>query len=123
MGALNFAVALLLAVLAGLGVGSGGLYILFLGEVLSLPHAHATVGNLLFFVASLLSAVCIHIKQKRLDYPFLLQILLFGAPGAYLGFLLSQNLPRPTLRIILGVFLIVSGILSIYGRKRNEKNF
>ena len=123
MGALNFAVALLLAVLAGLGVGSGGLYILFLGEVLSLPHGQATVGNLLFFVASLLSAVCIHIKQKRLDYPFLLQILLFGAPGAYLGFLLSQNLQRPTLRIILGVFLIVSGILSIYGGKRNEKNF
>ncbi len=122
MGILNITVALALAVLAGLGVGSGGIYILFLTEVLALPHEQATVGNLLFFVAALISAVCIHIRQKRLDYPFLLQILLFGAPGAYLGFLLSQNLPRTTLRIILGIFLILSGILALYSSKKSQKN-
>ena len=58
MGALNLVVAFALAVLAGLGVGSGGLYILFLTEILSLPHGQATLGNLLFFVAALISAVC-----------------------------------------------------------------
>ena len=121
MGALNLVVAFALAVLAGLGVGSGGLYILFLTEILSLPHGQATLGNLLFFVAAVISAVCIRIRGKRLDYPFLLQILLFGAPGAYLGFLLSQNLPREVLRIILGVFLIASGILSLYNGKKGEK--
>ena len=122
MGVLNIVASLLLAVLAGLGVGSGGLYILFLTELMGFPQKEATVANLLFFIAALLSAVFIHIRKKRLDYPFLLQILLLGAPGAYLGFLLSESLPRQALRIILGIFLIASGILSLFHNRKKEKS-
>ena len=118
MGILNVAVAFLLALLAGLGVGSGGLYVIFLSEVLGISHHIATSANLLFFVAAMLSAVVLHIRKGRLDYPFLLQIILFGAPGAYLGALLAGLLPASVLRIVLGIFLILSGVLSICGKQR-----
>ncbi|MBP3436277.1 MAG: sulfite exporter TauE/SafE family protein [Clostridia bacterium] len=116
----NIVVSFALAVLAGLGVGSGGLYIIFLHDILHLPHEAAKNGNLLFFVTALLSAVVIHIRQKRLDYPFLAQILLFGIPGAYIGYLLSEYLPVRVLRVALGIFLILSGVLSFFINKRKS---
>lgn len=106
------AVTFLLAILAGLGVGSGGLFLVFLTEVLGIPAADAAVGNLLFFIAALAAATVVNLREGRIDGRFFLKILLFGTPGALLGRWVFGVLPELWRSFFLGLFLIGAGIFS-----------
>lgn len=112
--------ALLLSVLAGLGVGSGGLYLVFLTAVTSLEREEAVFCNLLFFIAAVLSSSVIHLRNKRLDLSFLFRILVFGLPGVYLGRLLASLLPPWLVQTLLGGFLLFSGIFSLVTAKKRK---
>ena len=111
---LSFAIALLIAALAGMGIGGGGLLVLWLVLVCGTDTRTAQGLNLLFFVISSLSALCVHRfagRRKRLPAQtgFL---LLFAIPGALLGCRLSAALPTGTVRVLFGWFLLLSGALS-----------
>lgn len=109
-----------LATLAGLGVGSGGVYLLWLTEIMGIDKNDAIFLNLCFFIAALLVASIIHARKKRVDYRFLLQIILFGIPGAFLGRWLNALLSPLFLRAFLGFFLIFSGVFSLLVTKKKK---
>ena len=118
------AAALLLSVLAGLGVGSGGIFLVLLSSFTSLPPEEAVLCNLYFFIAALLASSVIHLRNGRLNLRFLFHILLLGLPGVWLGKYLRSFFSPPLLRIVLGLFLILSGILSLTIKKtpKNRKD-
>lgn len=118
---LHETVTFLCGVLAGLGVGSGGLYLVWLTEGLGLDAGSAPACNLLFFVAALLSAFFINIRKKRIDFPFLFFLLLFGLPGAYVGQLFRAWIPGGLLRIFMGILLIFAGIFSLFVQRKAKK--
>ncbi len=113
--------ALLLSVLAGLGVGSGGIFLVLLTSFTSLPQKEAVLCNLYFFICALLSSSVIHLRHKRLDLPFLFRILLFGIPGVVAGRFIHTFFPSAILQILLGVFLITSGIFSFIVSKKAKE--
>ena len=121
MSYLHSFLTLSLSVLAGLGVGSGGLYLLWLTDGLKLEQNAALFFNLCFFIGALFCAVSFHARRKMLDYPFLLEIILFGIPGVFLGRWLNSLFPTTLLRVILGLFLIVCGIFSVLGAKKKKE--
>lgn len=116
------AVTFLLAILAGLGVGSGGLFLVFLTEVMGIPAADSAVGNLLFFIAALAAATVVNLRKGRLDGAFFLKILLYGTPGALLGRWVFGILPDDVRAVFLGVFLIGAGIFSFILLRPAAKN-
>ena len=118
---LNNLLSLLLSVLAGLGVGSGGLYLLWLTEGVGFEGKGALFFNLCFFIGALSSAVIIHARRGMLDYRFLLEILLFGIPGVLLGRWLNGFFSPLFLRFFLGLFLIGSGIFSLIITKKKKE--
>ena len=107
--------------LAGLGVGSGGLYLLWLKEGLHLQRDSAFFFNLCFFAVTLFVASAIHARQRLIDFKFLFQIMLFGLPGVFLGKWIGSLFPDLLLRVFLGVFLIVSGIFSLIVTKKKKE--
>ena len=116
------AITLLLGTVAGLGVGSGGIYLLWLKEGMGYEGTEAVFLNLLFFCAALLTAAAIHARAKRLDYSFLAEIVLFGIPGALVGRWLNRFFPPAILKLFLGVFLIFSGVFSLVVTKKKKEN-
>ena len=121
MSFLHSFITLSLSVLAGLGVGSGGMYLLWLKEGMGMSDNAALFFNLCFFIAALSVATAINARQCLLDYRFLLEIVLFGIPGAFIGRWLNGFFSPLLLRILLGIFLIFSGIFSlIITKKRKE---
>lgn len=116
----NAALAFFLAVPLGLGVGGGGLFLVYLGDILNLPREAAVYLNLLFFLCALLASACTHIRAGRLRFSLLTIILLFSTPTALLGRYLASILPSWLLRLLLGAFLLASGIFSLYALKKSK---
>ena len=60
------AVSLFIAILSGLGVGSGGLFVIWLTMVEGVGSIEARGMNLLFFVFSATSALLFHLIRRRI---------------------------------------------------------
>ena len=107
-------VAFLAAVLSGLGVGSAGLFVLWLTFVEKLPQFAAQGTNLVFFLFSAGSALCVHTLQTRLLWRALPLLITFGLLGCLLGVRLAAFLPQALLRRLFGAFLIITGALGLF---------
>ena len=111
---LSLLVPLGIGILAGLGVGSGGLFILFLTEWVGLSQ-HAAQGlNLAVFTVALAAALLIHLRRRPLAGAILAVILSFGTLGALVGASLATAVAAGPLRFLLGLFLLLSGALVLF---------
>lgn len=107
----------IIAVLSGMGVGGGGLFVIFLVLLTDLPQLSIQGMNLLFFMAASGSALLIHLSRRHILGMAVLCLALFGIVGSLLGTLLSARIPQDLLRKIFGVMLVITGILSL-GKKK-----
>ena len=117
---LSFIGAFLCALLSGLGVGGGGIFIVFLNLFSDLPQLTAQGINLLFFLFSSGSAVCVHLRHRTIYGTAVLTMAAFGIIGSLLGLFLARILSEQILRKIFGMLLVVSGILTL--QKKEERN-
>ena len=104
-----------IALLAGLGVGSGGLLIAYLTFTSELPHEKAVGVNLIFFVVALSVSVAVSIKNKKLSPGMLLLLLFSGGLGAASGSLLSVFVSHKLVRATFAIFMIVTGGVTTVG--------
>ena len=108
------------AVLSGLGVGSAGLLVVYLTAVAQMPQLAAQGLNLVFFLFSSGAALLVHLLRTPPLYGYALLLLIGGIPGSLLGAGLAHALSRTLLRRLFGGFLIFSGLVGLFGRKRNR---
>lgn len=101
------------ALLSGLGVGGGGLFVVFLNLFTDTPQLTAQGINLLFFIFSSGSAVCVHLSKRQIFGTAILVMALFGIAGAVVGSLLSNTVDQNLLRKIFGIMLVISGMLTL----------
>lgn len=105
--------SLLISVLSGLGVGGGGLFVIYLALFTDTPQLAAQGINLLFFLFSAGAAVMVHLWHRQIFGKAVLFMALFGIIGALAGSVISGFIDESILRKIFGGMLTVSGILSI----------
>ncbi len=115
---LNFVAALLISALSGMGVGGGGLFVIYLAWVSDTPQLAAQGMNLLFFLCSAGASMLIHLRQRRIFWYPVALLIAGGVIGVLLGTELSIHVDEGMLRKIFGGMLVVSGILAL---KRKEQ--
>jgi len=123
---LLFIIGVISGIISGMGIGGGTVLIPALVLFAKSEQHVAQSVNLLFFIPTAITALCIHIKNKRIDYKMALPIIVFGLGGAYAGSKLAGNLPGETLRKIFGVFLLCMGMYEMLrkdARKKREENY
>ncbi|MBQ6893644.1 MAG: sulfite exporter TauE/SafE family protein [Clostridia bacterium] len=109
---------LIIGVLCGMGLGSGGLFVVYLTVVAGYEQLAAQGLNLYFFIFSTAAALLIHIKKQPLPLSRLLYICTIGSIGCAGGAMLAQGIDRSILRIIFALLLIVSGTVSLFSNKK-----
>ena len=114
-------VALIISILSGLGVGSGGLMVIYLALFTDTPQLAAQGINLLFFICSAGASLPIHLLSRKIFGTAVITMSLFGALGAVAGSLLSGVIDETILRKIFGLLLIASGILALKGSFVSKK--
>ena len=114
----------LVACLAGMGVGSGGLFILYLTMLVGLPQIEAQGLNLHFFIFATAAALLLHAKTHPLPFLRLAYVCGVGSIGCAAGAYLAQQMHGGMLRIVFACLLIVTGAVTLFtgDRRKKEKN-
>ena len=110
-----------IALLSGLGIGGGGLFVVFLNLFTDIPQLRIQGINLLFFIFSATSAVLIHLLRRKIYLRAVLVMTLFGIFGAIVGMLLARYVGDSLLRKTFGVMLVVSGMLTLQRKEKKTK--
>ena len=108
----SFAIALL----SGLGVGSGGLLVIYLTLYAGMPQLQAQGVNLVFFLFSAGASMLAHLSKRKLIAPLCILLITAGLPGAMIGASLAAILPAALLRRLFGAFLITAGAMTMTKR-------
>lgn len=114
---IDFIAALLCAILAAMGVGGGGLLVIYLTLIKDMPQLSAQGVNLLFFLPSALISVLFKRKlfksQKELIFLICPTAIISSLAFCLIGGFMDETL----IRRIFGIFLIFAAILQIFSYK------
>lgn len=113
------AMAALIAVLSGLGVGSGGLLVIWLTMFEGIDAETARGLNLLFFVFSASAAFAVHLIKGRVKLRFVLFLAACACVGTILGTYIGTRIDSLMLKRIFGVMLVISGVYTLSGTLSN----
>ena len=117
---IDIAFTFLFAVLAGMGIGSGGLLVLYLTLFRSTPQLSAQGFNLLFFLFASAASMAVHLTRRHIHMYTVALILATGLPGAYLGSHVALLLPEGLGSKLFGLFLIAVGLPRLLPRSRQK---
>lgn len=111
--------ALLIGCLAGLGIGGGGLLVIYLTMVLKKNQLTAQGINLIFFIFCALASLFIHLRKRKLNIRNIAIISICGILASLVGSHISHNTDPALLRKIFGALLIFSGVSSLFKKSGN----
>lgn len=117
---MNILASFFVALLAGLGVGGGGLLVLYLTLVHHIPQAEAQGINLLFFLCAAGAAFLVNRKRRRFRWQTVLLLAVSGVILAIPGALLATAVDPSLLRKCFGGLLVLSGVVSLFRRKEQQ---
>ena len=101
----------LIAVLTGLGVGSGGLYIFYLTFLKGVGQASAQGLNLIFFITASLAAGAVSLIKKRISPAAFFLVAPFGVLGAILGSEVASKINASLLSVLFGILIFTVGLV------------
>lgn len=110
--------AFLSAILSGLGVGSAGIFVLYLTLIAGFPQPEAQALNLLFFLLSAGAALLLHIRERRIPLRVVLFLAACAVPGALVGSYLVRVLDPALIRKLFGGMLVVTGLPVLLGKAK-----
>lgn len=116
---LTLIAAFLSAILSGLGIGSAGIFVLYLTFIAGYAQPEAQALNLLFFLLSAGAALLLHIRERRIPVRVVLFLVACAIPGALMGSYLVRVLDAGLLRKLFGGMLVVTGLPALLSRRRD----
>lgn len=93
-----------------MGVGGGGLFVLYLTFIRSVDQKTARVTNLAFFVFAALGALPVHLAKRNIDRRLAAILAISAVAGVIPGAALASYLPSDALRKAFGAVLTAASI-------------
>ena len=104
-------------ILGSMGLGGGGVLIIYLTLFTETEQLTAQGINLLFFIPTALLAVIIYSVKKKIKWKLSLKIALWGVLGAVSGMSISSVLGGELTSKIFGGLLVIMGLWEIFKRQ------
>ncbi len=110
---LDFLIFFAIATLSGMGLGGGGLLVIYLTLVVDTPQIIAQGANLAFFIVAASFSTLYNAIKKQIKWKITLTMSASGIILAYLGIVLAGEIEPDLLQKIFGGMLIFGGIASL----------
>ena len=109
------------AILSGLGIGSAGLFVLYLTLIAGYSQPEAQALNLLFFLLSAGAALLLHIRERKIPVRVALFLVACAIPGALIGSYLVRILDASLIRKLFGGMLVITGLPTLFAGRARRK--
>ena len=106
-------VSVISAILAGMGIGGGALFVILSTMFLDFDQKYAQTINLIMFMAVGVSATISNIKDKKVDFKLVKKILPLLIAGALVGSWVVTKIESKDLKTYFSCFLVAVGIYEI----------
>lgn len=116
-----FIISLIIAILSGMGVGGGGLLVIYLTLFEGTEQIIAQGTNLCFFIVAASASTIYNIKNKKIVWKTTAILSVSGAIFSLLGAYLAGAINSDILQKIFGGMLIISGISSLISTLSKKK--
>jgi len=110
---LDAIVGFLVALLSGLGIGGGGLLVIWLVLVCNMEQLTAQGINLVWFLFSSGAAMTVHLIKRTMNFKLIAFLVFFGSIGAVIGSLLARSVSPELIRTCFGILLVASGTMTL----------
>lgn len=107
-------------ILASMGLGGGGILIIYLTIFAGIEQPIAQGINLIFFIPISIVAIFIYYKKNLISWKIAIISSIFGVMGAISGALLSSFIDSHILSKIFGGLLFIMGLSQLFFRKKAE---
>ena len=112
----------IIALLSGMGIGSGGLLVIYLTIMTDIEQLSAQGANLLFFLFSSGAALLYNIRKRNIYWSAVLFLSVIGILGALFGSFVAGIIPTGVLRKLFGTLLTVSGIVTLFKKEKQTES-
>jgi uncharacterized membrane protein YfcA len=105
------------AVLSGMGMGGGGILLIYLTAYAGMDQLAAQGINLVFFVPVAAVSLFIHLKNRLVRWRILGPVIILGFVGVYLGAKLAMLLGSDILSKMFGGLLLIIGLRELFAKQ------
>ena len=113
---------ILWGIIGAMGIGGGGILIIYLTLFADMEQMAAQGINLLFFIPCAVVALIIHIRKKRIVWKTVLPMIVGGLIGVAVGSYFAGIIGSGILGKIFAVFLVALGVKELIGGFRKKEN-
>lgn len=92
-----------------MGVGSGGLLVVYLTLLAGVPQITAQGINLFYFLFAAGASCAVNLRERNIAWGSVTLLSIGGAVGAVAGAVIASALDPSAARLAFGVFLVVTG--------------
>ena len=114
---LSALVGLAAGVLTSWGVGGGSLLMVYMTAVRDIAQHMAQGMNLIYFIPTSISAVCVHMKNRLVNRGAALPAIAAGVPMTIAAAIIAAKTDTELLRKIFGVFLVALGTTELLSKR------
>ena len=119
---ISLIISFFISILSGLGVGGGGLFVIYLALFTETPQLTIQGINLAFFLFSASASLIVHLTRRKIFFLAVIVMSFFGVIGALGGSVLSRYVGQELLRKAFGIMLIFAGSLSLVKAFKNDRH-
>ena len=121
MSIFDIAAGIIFGALAGMGIGGGGLIVIYLTLFRDYSQTDAQAANLIFFIVAAAASLLIHFKRRKIKFFPVIFLTLGGIFGSFAGSLVMSLIPREITRKLFGIMLVSTGIITLSKTKRKRE--
>lgn len=107
--------------LGAMGMGGGGILVIFLSLCTYISQANAQGVNLLFFIPIAILSVIMYQRNKLIKWKIVLPFALAGVCFSFVGAYVANVIEPIWLRRGFGILLLIMGIRELFSKDKKEK--
>ncbi len=114
-------ISLIIATLSGMGVGGGGLLVIYLTLFEGTEQIIAQGTNLCFFIIAAIASTIYNVQKKKIVWKTTIILSITGILGAVVGVWIAGVIDPSILKKIFGILLILGGFssfISLFSKKK-----
>ncbi len=121
MSILDLAAGLFFGALAGMGIGGGGLIVIYLTLFRDYSQTDAQCTNLVFFTVAAAASLFIHFRKRKIKFFPVIFLTLGGLFGSFAGAHVTTLIPQDITRKLFGIMLVTTGLITFVKTKSGRR--